>query len=299
MLMRGGVVNINGTATNAHTLFNTATGGSLTILPSDATASTTALDIASGSAYTGAINIGNGASSKNITIGSGAGGTTLIRGGTVNISSNSSATNALFSTSTGGSVSILPSDATVSTTTLNLATGSAYTGNVNIGTGANNTGSVNIGRGTMINVDGDNGSFPTITFSRPITPSYTPSSIISTTLGYTDFPSGTIITTLTTTNQSIASFSIGAGVWDVKTRVRISGVVAAAGNYFRMGLTTSNTSFGVVYGDWNQDNIGGAINIQLSNTFSVNSTTTIYVRGSCGVNGGTTDVCDTIATRIA
>lgn len=296
-----GNLNIFPNATSALTMGVGMTAGSVSILPADATSSTTTLNIASGSAYTGAINIGNGATSKNITIGSGAGGTTLIRGGTMTISSNATAINTLFATSTSGSLTIFPSDATASSTSLNIGTGSAYTGTINIGTGTGNTSSVNIGRSNMITVDGDSGGTPTIFFNRPITPSYTPSSIASTTLGYTDFPTASAFGTLSSTVSNIAQFSIGAGVWDVKARVRITSIASVAGNFFRMGFTSNASSLGTLYGDWNQDGISGVVNILLSGTFAVNSTTTIYVRGSCsaGGGGGACDTCDVIATRIA
>jgi hypothetical protein len=117
-------------------LYNTAQTGSLSIFPTDATSCSTTLTIAGGSAHTGSINIGAGASTKNITIGSAAGGTTLIRGGIVTMTSSTSANNSFFTANTGGSLSILPIDGTVSSTNLNIATGSNYTGGINIGTGA-------------------------------------------------------------------------------------------------------------------------------------------------------------------
>ena len=325
----------------------------------DETAGT--LDIGNNTNRTGPINIGTGTGgAKNITIGTGSGGTTLIRGATVNMTSGSSGNNNIFATNTGGSLTILPSDATVSSTALNIATGSAYTGNINIGTGAGSknitisgsagtttiggangllrpatlagigdsmsageirlgradsgttstainigvgTGStslITLGRGSLITIQ-NSATTPTITLARPITPSYTPSSIVSTTLGYTDFPTASSFGTLGTTASNIAQFSIGAGVWDLKGRIRIASIASVAGNFFRLGFTSSSTSLGTLYGDFNQDGISGNVNILLSGTFAVNITTTIYVRGFCNSSGGggACDVCDVIATRIA
>jgi hypothetical protein len=303
-LIRGATMNMSSGTTGNNNLFTPSTGGSLTILPSDATVSSTALNIATGSAYTGTISIGTGAGSKSITIG-GSAGTTSIQGLNVvcsgtNASLRGTNITQMGDTMTSGSINLGRTDATVSSTAINIASGSAYTGVINIGTGSGNTNSVNIGRGSMITVDGDSGGIPTIFFNRPITPSYTPASIASTTLGYTDFPVASSFGTLSNTVSNIAQFSIGVGVWDLKARVRITSIASVAGNFFRLGFTSSAGSLGTLYGDWGQDGISGNVNILLSGTFAVNSITTIYVRGNCvSGGGGACDVCDVIATRIA
>lgn len=299
------------------------------------------LDIGVNAARTGAINIGNGAdgvSARTINIGNATGsvgslnlktrtiaiggsncvsatldaGTITISGsggnpvsvsstGTLTLSNGSSSAMNIGHTKSAGSIDIGASGTTTSSTAINIGTSSNYTGVINIGTGTGNINSVNIGRSNMITIDGESGLTPTIFFNRPITPSYTPSSIASTTIGYTDFPTASSFGTLSTTVSNIAQFSIGAGVWDVKARVRIASIASVAGNFFRMGFTSTAGSLGTLYGDWNQDGISGNVNILLSGTFSVNLTTTIYVRGSCNSagGGGACDVCDVIATRIA
>jgi hypothetical protein len=274
----------------------------------DETAGT--LDIGNLSGRTGTINIGTGTTAKTIQIGTVNSGSTTVQigGSSVQLgSANSSITSVTPSSGgtlnlgvnmTSGNMNI--GTATTSSTAINIGTGTSYTGVINIGNGANNTNSVNIGRGSMITVDGESGSTPTIFFNRPITPSYTPAFIVSTTLGYTDFPVAGSFGTLSNTVSNIAQFSIGAGVWDVKARVRITSIASVAGNFFRMGFTSSASALGTLYGDWNQDGISGNVNILLSGTFSVNTTTTIYVRGSSASGGGgACDTCDVIATRIA
>lgn len=286
-LIRGGTVNIASGSSGNNNIFATNTGGSLTILPSDATVSSTALNIATGSAYTGNINIGNGAGSKNINIGGGAGTTTI------------SGTNTLIRPSTAGLVGLGDSMGS-GEVRLGRADAGATSTAINIGVGTGSTSLITLGRGSLITIQ-NSATIPTITLARPITPSYTPSSILSTTLGYTDFPVAGSFGTLGTTASNIAQFSIGAGVWDVKARVRITSIASVAGNFFRLGFTSSASSLGTLYGDFNQDGISGNVNILLSGTFAVNATTTIYVRGFCNSagGGGACDVCDVIATRIA
>jgi len=300
---------------------DTMGSGEIRIGRADASSTSTVINIGTGTAATGQINIGTGnitgsaqtiqlgraGTGSNVNIGfwnyNGSNGQLVYQGGgqigatgNLNIFPNATSAFTMGVGMTAGSLTILPSDGTISSTPLNIATGSAYTGNINIGTGATAKNiTIGSGAGGTTLIRGG-----TITLVKPITPSYTPSSILSTTLGYTDFPTASAFGTMADTASNIAQFSIGAGVWDVKSRVRISSVSAVAGNFFRIGLTTSSTSLGTLYGDWNQDGQSGAINVLVSNTFAVNITTTIYVRGICKTGGGgPCDVVETIATRIA
>lgn len=193
---------------------------------------TAAINIGTGGSMGGAIGIGSGASAKNITIGSGAGGTTLIRGGTVNISSNGLSNNTLFSNATGGSLTILPNDATVSNTVLNIASGSAYTGTINIGNGASSK--------TIILGNTTGG---TITINRPLTAGYTGTTPDSTQIGYKADIAGLVYSTTSlpsgTADITTSAFSIPNGVWLVNV-VLIANMNAGAGNYLRLSLSTSS-----------------------------------------------------------
>jgi len=86
------------------------TSGAITIGKSDATASTTTIDINTGSAMTGAINIGSGASGKPITIGSSAStntinGTTTIAG-TTNINTTTFSNTSIGNGAAGGNFTV-------------------------------------------------------------------------------------------------------------------------------------------------------------------------------------------------
>ena len=86
------------------------TSGTITIGKSDATASTTTIDINTGSAMTGAINIGSGASAKPITVGSAAStntinGTTTIAG-TANINTTSLSNTSIGNGAAGGNFTV-------------------------------------------------------------------------------------------------------------------------------------------------------------------------------------------------
>jgi hypothetical protein len=84
-----------------------STNGLINIGQQGATASAGTINIGIGSSQTGAINIGSGASTKNITIGSTTGGTTTIRGGDISLNGGASGAFDLFSTSTtGGRITI-------------------------------------------------------------------------------------------------------------------------------------------------------------------------------------------------
>ena len=84
-----------------------STNGLINIGQQGGTASAGNINIGIGSGQTGVINIGSGASTKNITIGSTTGGTTTIRGGDISLNGGPSGAFDLFSTSTtGGRITI-------------------------------------------------------------------------------------------------------------------------------------------------------------------------------------------------
>jgi len=161
-----GTLNLKTTSTaGAVNLGTGMTSGTITIGKSDATASTTTIDINTGSAMTGAISIGSGASAKPITIGSAAStntinGTTTIAG-TANINTTSLSNTNIGNGAAGGNftVNAATNSITGTTNTLTstelLATAMTFTTNTN-GSDLilNNatTGSFSIGAGTNQNL---------------------------------------------------------------------------------------------------------------------------------------------------
>jgi hypothetical protein len=84
-----------------------STNGLINIGQQSSTASAGTINIGIGSGQTGAINIGSGASTKNITIGNPLGGNTIIQGSNISLNGGASGTFNLFSASTtGGSITI-------------------------------------------------------------------------------------------------------------------------------------------------------------------------------------------------
>lgn len=161
-----GTLNLKTTSTaGAVNLGTGMTSGTITIGKSDATASTTTIDINTGSAMTGAISIGSGASAKPITIGSAAStntinGTTTIAG-TANINTTSLSNTNIGNGAAGGNftVNAATNSITGTTNTLTstelLATAMTFTTNTN-GSDLilNNatTGNFSIGAGTNQNL---------------------------------------------------------------------------------------------------------------------------------------------------
>jgi hypothetical protein len=156
------------------------------------------------------------------------------------------------------------------------------TGTISIGTGTT-AKTITIGNNTsgITNING-----VTLNMGCPITPIYLPSSIVSTNIGFISNPVVTLIGNLTTSVANIGSFSLTKGVWSVIARFETNSVATTAVNFFRMGLSTTSATLPSIYGDWNQDNQSGSINILLSGFFSLSATTTVYIVGRCGSGTG-------------
>tara|TARA_R110002126_G_scaffold7606_1_gene37215 strand:+ start:102 stop:1592 length:1491 start_codon:yes stop_codon:yes gene_type:complete len=154
----------------AETIPTLTVGGTLTTVDIEPSSASTALDIA-GTQVSGALTIGNeSARTGAIQIGTGTGGTgktitinglasantTTINGGIINISGSGGQTTSISNTGilslqngsssamnigtnkNGGTIDIGHIGATSTTTTINIATGTAYTGAISIGTGDSN-----------------------------------------------------------------------------------------------------------------------------------------------------------------
>jgi hypothetical protein len=355
-LMRGGTVNITCGSSGNNNIFTTSTGGSLTILPSDGTISSTALNIATGSSYTGNINIGTGAGSKSINIGSLGAGTSQINGSFVNLRTSNGGTVNIIDNISSGTVNI--GTATTTTVAVNIATGSAYTGTINIGNGAgsktitiggsagtttisganallrpsgsglagvgDNMGSgeirlgradasatstainigvgsastslISIGRGSPIAIQ--NGATSTITAAVPIRVSYSgtdPTTAGTTAIGYTasaqdtTFTSGAVI-------SNIMSISITSGVWLVEATFAFSG---ATGGGRRINL---NTVSGVASDERCMGIPTGTFGaLAVSTVFAVSATTTIYLNIDCtaALGAAPLNISTMRSTRIA
>lgn len=202
------------------------------------------------------MNIGTGTTTaKNITIGTGSGGATLIRGGNLELQSGNSGANLLFTSATGGSLTI----------------------------------------------GGTTGGTQVLNINRPFTPQYLPSAIASTNVGHIATPASSGLTAMTTVAGNLANFSLGVGVWNVMVRVRITGITATAGNFFRLSLSTASATQSTYQNDWNADNASGSFNFLVQGMFSLSATTTIYVVGVAGggVGATTTSNADVQALRIA
>jgi hypothetical protein len=145
------------------------------------TQQTGVLNIGTLTARTGAINIGTGTSNKNLTIGSTSAGTTALRGSTVFVTGttvllgnsvttgtvaigNTMTTGTLLlgNAMTGGTINIGPVGATASTTTMNVATGSAFNGTLKIMDGSG-IGVATIGKNNAIRIV--NGASTTVDIS--------------------------------------------------------------------------------------------------------------------------------------
>ena len=151
-----GILSLSNGSSSAMNIGSTKTGGNIDIGQSGATASTTTINIATGTLHTGAIEIGTGSSSKDITIGSvsSTGNSTSIRGKTVAIDAKvSDGTLNLGQTMTGSSASIVIGGASTTATPITIGNGASQTGAISIGTGSTTGKSITIG-----NVSGSNGT---------------------------------------------------------------------------------------------------------------------------------------------
>lgn len=256
-------------------------------------------------------------------------------GGTLNLkaTASSSGTINMGTGMTSGDIKIGRTDATASTAIISIATGSNQTGAIDIGTGGSSKditigsvsstgsstflrgktvainakvddGTLNLGQamtGGSIVLGGTTGGTNTLTLNRPFTPAYSVSAIGATNIGYIATPASANLTPITTGNANLADFSLGSGVWDVQVRVRITGVTAFAGNFFRLSLSTTTGTQSTYTNDWLADNATGATNFLVNGKFSLSATTTIYVVGVAGggIAASTTSNADVQAMRIA
>ena len=249
--------------------------------------------------------------------------TTASSGGTINMGTGM----------TSGDIKIGRNDGTSSTTAISIGTGSNQTGGIEIGSGGSNKditignvsstanstflrgktvainakvddGTLNLGQamtGGSIVLGGTTGGTNTLTLNRPFTPAYLPSAIGATNIGHIATPASAGLTPITTGTGNLANFSLDAGVWDVQVRVRITGVTAFAGNFFRLSLSTNSGTQSTYINDWFADNATGSCSFLVNGKFSLSATTTIYVVGIAGggVAVSTTTNADVQAMRIA
>jgi hypothetical protein len=173
-------------------------------------------------------------------------------------------------------------EGTTALTTVLLYSENARSGAINFGSGTT-AKTITIGNNTsgITNINGQ-----TLNMGRPMTPIYLPSAIVSTNIGFKSTPLVTLLGNLSNTLANIGSFSLTAGVWSVLARFETTNVIQTAANLFRMGLSTASGTLQNIYGDWNQDNQSGNINILLSGSFSLSATTTVYIVGRCGTGAG-------------
>jgi hypothetical protein len=288
------------------------------------------LDIGTNSGRTATINIGTGSSNKSINIG-GSAGNTIISGGNALIRPSAGGTIGIGDSGTSGEIRLGRNDANATSQVINIGTGASQSGAINIGTGTTTAKNITIGTGsggsTLLrggsvslasNNSGVNELFTTQTggsltiggtttgtqvlnINRPVTPAYLPSAIGATNVGYIATPASSNLTAITTSGGNLANFSLDSGVWDVLVRVRITGITASAGNFFRLSLSTNSASQSIYMNDWNADNATGSMNFLVQGRFSLSATTTIYVVGSAGggVGATTTTNADVQALRIA
>jgi hypothetical protein len=169
---------------------------------------------------------------------------------------------------------------------INLGTGTDRTaaGNIYIGTGGT-AGGINIGRSNVVSIV--NSATPTLTINRPIAPSYLPSGIGETNIGYQQLLTNNTYTTASTGSFEVMNTgAIVAGVWMVEGCFVFSG---ATGGGRRMGLNTASAVLldtrtqGVATGSFAQ--------LQVSSIFSFSTSTTVYLNinitaalGAAGTN---------------
>jgi len=148
LISNTGILTLTNGSASAINIGSNKTGGNIDIGQSGGTASTTTINIGTGTLNTGAINIGNGntTSSLPITIGNQTGsfgsvdiGSTTIRVGRGNCATNS------IETSTGGTLNLKTTAS--SSGAVNMGTGMT-SGTIEIGTANSSTTAINIGNGT-------------------------------------------------------------------------------------------------------------------------------------------------------
>lgn len=219
----GSSVNLNnGTSNSSETNIHSGTSSAGIVKIGSATSSTTAVSIATrGASSANAVRIGNVTNttyldSDTITLGA----LGLTGSGAISLASGTNAAGAQVSIGSTSltAVNIKGGQTNLETTTLNLNTNG--TGNTLIGT---------------------SGGSNSITFNRPLTPAYNPSTLVAGQIGYTYSP------TVTWTNfgdAEIASQSLPAGVYMVSWSIQTYGV------FINNFLYISGVTLPTIYPRW-------------------------------------------------
>jgi len=300
--LSGGTINIDGAGGNTTTISNTGiltlsngsgsamnigsnkTGGTIDIGQVGATSASHSVNIATGSNYTGPINIGTGAGSKSITIG-GTAGSTTITGQNALLRPSTSGLAGIGDSMGSGEIRLGRVDATATSTA------------INIGVGTGSTSLISIGRGSAIAIQ--NGATTTLTAAVPIQVSYSgtaPTTAGTTAIGFTNSSSNNTFTQSVAAVYDILSFNLTSGVWLVEGCFVFSG---ATGGGRKLSITTTSASSandranGVPTGTFGS--------LQVATVFAFSSTTTVYltIDITAALGGSGTNFTTARWTRIA